>query len=252
MLTPIPRKFIPAIFTFVYDDRNGLLTAIGFGENARKRSEEYQAKNEKAQEIGFESAERAAKWAELDKLGISPDELLAQQKRAEQPEEAVPNPDRRRKGILERSENAPSKESVMRERSIQPGIANVLAEAKAYLRAKYTNPNSEMVCQCCRNEMPFKVGDAYYFEAVQCVKKVKNHHIENRLALCPTCAAMYQHASQTDDTEIRSLIVEHEAPDHASSVEIPVTLAGKQHNLRFVGTHRFDLKTVLENSDSNT
>lgn len=232
---------------FLYDDRNGLLTAIGFGENARKRSEEYQTKNNKAQEIGFESAERAAKWAELDKLGISPDELLAQQKRAEQPEESVPNPERRRKGILERSENAPSKESVMRERSIQPGIANVLAEAKAYLRAKYTNPNREMVCQCCRSEMPFKIDDAYYFEAVQCIKKVENHHIENRLALCPICAAMYQHARQTDDTEIRRLIAENEAPDHASAVEIPVTLAGKQHNLRFVGTHWFDLKTVLGN-----
>lgn len=234
---------------FPYNNVNGLLTAIGFGENAKKSTEAYQAKNNKAQEIGFESAERAAKWAELDKLGISPDELLAQQKRAEQPEESVPNPDRRRKGILERSENAPSKESVMCERSIQPGIANVLAEAKAYLRVKYTNANSEMVCQCCRNEMPFKIGDAYYFEAVQCVKKVKNHHIENRLALCPICAALYQHARQTDDTEIRRLIVEHVAPDNAPSVEIPITLAGKQHNLRFVGTHRFDLKTVLENSD---
>ena len=41
---------------------------------------------------------------------------------------------------------------------------------------------------------------------------------------------------------------EHEAPDNAPSVEIPVTLAGKQHNLRFVGTHWFDLKTVFENS----
>ena len=165
----------------------------------------------------------------------------------ELPEESVPNPDRRRKGVLERSENAPSKESVMRERSIQPGIANILAEAKAYLRAKYTNPHGEMVCQCCQYQMPFKIGDAYYFEAVQCVKEMKNHHIENRLALCPTCAAMYQHARETDDTEIRRLIVEHAAPDNASSVEIPVTLAGKQLNLRFVGTHWFDLKTVLEN-----
>jgi hypothetical protein len=66
------------------------------------------------------------------------------------------------------------------------------------------------------------------------------------------CAAMYRHARETDDTEIRRLIIEHEAPDNATSVEIPVTLAGKQHNLRFVGTHRFDLKTVLENSDSST
>ena len=49
------------------------------------------------------------------------------------------------------------------------------------------------------------------------------------------------------NTEIRRIRTEHEAPDNALSVEIPVTLAGKQHGLRFVGTHRFDLKTVLEN-----
>ena len=58
---------------------------------------------------------------------------------------------------------------------------------------------------------------------------------------------MYKYARTTDDTEIRRLIIEHAAPDDAPSVEIPVTLAGKQFNLRFVGTHRFDLKTVLEN-----
>ncbi|WP_411727454.1 hypothetical protein [Methyloglobulus sp.] len=94
--------------------------------------------------------------------------------------------------------------------------------------------------------MPFKIGDVYYFEAVQCIKKIEHHHIENRLALCPTCAAMYQHARETDDTEIRQLIATHDAPDDAPSVEIPVTLAGKQHNLRFVGIHWFDLKTVLQ------
>jgi hypothetical protein len=42
------------------------------------------------------------------------------------------------------------------------------------------------------------------------------------------------------------LIVKHAAPDNAPSVEIPVTLAGKQFNLRFGGIHRFDLKTVPE------
>jgi len=230
---------------FPYDDRNGLLTAIGFGENARKRSEEYQARNHKAVEMGFQSAEQAAKFAELAKLGISPDVLLAQQKRAELPEESVPNPERRRKGILERSENAPSKESVIRERSIQPGLDKTVAEAKAYLRTKYTNANREMVCQCCQREMPFKINDAYYFEAVQCVKNTAKHHLENRLALCPTCAAMYLHARATDDAEIHRLIVELEASDDASSIEIPVTLADQSHQLRFVGTHWFDLKTVL-------
>jgi hypothetical protein len=61
-------------------------------------SEKYQVKNNKAQEFGFQSAERAGKWAEVDKLGFSPDELLARQNPIEQPEKSVPNPERRRKG----------------------------------------------------------------------------------------------------------------------------------------------------------
>ena len=156
---------------FPFNNGNSLLNAIGFGENVRKRGEEYQAKNNKAQEMGFESAEQAAKWAELDKLGISPDELLAQQKRVEQPEESVPNPDRRRKGILERSENAPRKESVIRERSIQPGITAISCRSKAYLRVKYTNPMAKWFANAATTKCLLRVDDDYYFEAVQCVAK---------------------------------------------------------------------------------
>lgn len=65
------------------------------------------------------------------------------------------------------------------------------------------------------------------------------------LSLCPTCAAMYQHARETDDAEIRRSIIEHDASDTATSAEILVRLAGCDYRLRFVGTHWFDLKTVL-------
>jgi hypothetical protein len=231
---------------FIYDNNNGLLTAIEFGENARKLSEEYQSKNNKAQEIGFKSAKRAAQWAELDKQGFSPDELLAKQKTIEQPEKSVPNPERRRTGIIERSENALTKESVRRERSIQPGITGVTAEAKAYLRAIYTNKNGEMVCQCCQLEMPFKVNDEYYFEAVQCIKEIDNQHIENRLALCPNCAAMYQYARQTSDSELKLSILENSAADDVPAVELPIVLRNKSETIRFVGAHWFDLKTIFE------
>ena len=96
-----------------------------------------------------------------------------------------------------------------------------------------------------------QVGDEYYFEAVQCIRSLDKHYFENRLALCPTCAAMYQHARATDDTEIRRRLVEHNAPDNAPSVEIPVTLAGKERRLRFVGKHWFDLKTILSKTANN-
>lgn len=234
---------------FPYDDQNGLLTAIGFGERAKKRSEQYRAKNEAAKEMGFDSAEQAEELAKiLSEKGITPGEirsLVSQHQRASQPEESVPNPERRRKGVLERRDNAPTKESVTRERTVQPGARPETLEAKAYLRTKYTNSEGQLICQCCHAEMPFKVRDEHYFEAVQCVRGLDHHYFENRLALCPTCAAMYQHARETDDGDIRRSIVEHSASDTASSVEISIQLAEREYQLRFVGTHWFDLKTVF-------
>jgi len=234
---------------FPYDDRNGLLTAIGFGERAKKRSEEYQARNITAKGMGFASAEAAEGFAKLSsETGMTPEEfrrLIPKRQRASQPEESVPNPERRRKGVLERRDNAPTKESITRERSIQPRAKKEKLEAKAYLRAKYKNPDEQLVCQCCHDEMPFKVGKHHYFEAVQCVRGLGHHYFENNLALCPTCAAMYQHARETDDAEVQRSIIEHDASDTASSTSITIRLAGRQYQLHFVGTHFFDLKTVL-------
>ncbi len=238
---------------FPYDDRNGLLTAIEFGIQAKKRSDEYRARDEVAKEMGFVSAEIAEEVAKLiAQNGITPDEfrsLVAQQRYTSQPEDPVINPPRRRKGVLERKENAPERESVMRERSIQPGMSDVVAQAKAYLRAKYTNLEGQMVCQVCQEEMPFRLpsGD-YYFEAVQCVKDLKQHFFENRLALCPTCAAMYQYARSVSDAELKQVILTQPVEQGDLFVKLNILLATKPRSLRFVGTHFFDLQTVLGES----
>lgn len=249
--TEITQKILHPDFKF--DDRNGWLTAIRFGEDARKQSEDYRDKDQYAQKHGLGSAEEMEKWKKVRANGGDPDAILAQQaqrQRISQPEDSVQDPDRRQKKVLANTADAPSKESVIQERSIQIGISDVTAQAKAYLRPKYKNADAQLVCQCCHNEMPFKLpqSDEYYFEAVHCIGDKGIRHFQNRLALCPTCAAMYQYARETDDNEIRRSIIEHEAPDTAASVEIPVRLAGRQFQLRFVGTHWFDLKTVLDHS----
>jgi len=245
------RELLPEGFPF--DAGWDWLVAIGFEKEANKKTEEYQQKQAVARELGFESFEEAEEWKKVRKkvrdAGFSPGKLLdlvARHRRVSQPEESVPNPERRRKGVLERSDNAPTKESVTRERTIQPGAGSETCEAKAYLRAKYRNPEGQLVCQCCHAEMPFKVRDDYYFEAVQCVRDLDHHYFENRLALCPTCAAMYQYARETEDAEIRRAIVESDVPDTVPSTCIPVRLAGNEHRLRFVGSHFLDLKTVLK------
>jgi hypothetical protein len=53
---------------------------------------------------------------------------------------------------------------------------------------------------------------------------------------------MYQYARETDDAEMRRLIVKSDVLSDSSSIEIPITLAAKQYMLRFVETHWIDLK----------
>ena len=45
------------------------------------------------------------------------------------------------------------------------------------------------------------------------------------------------------------MLVRYDTDDQATSVEIPVRLAGREYTLRFVGTHWFDLKTILSWND---
>jgi hypothetical protein len=236
---------------FCYNNDNGWLTSIGFGRLELNKTEEYKTRNEMAHALEFESADIAAEWAEVAKRGVSAAAILAKYRRPELPEEAVTNPERRKQKNREKNEDAPLRESVIRERHIQLGLPPEILEAKAYLRAKYFNKDNQLVCQCCREEMPFKLSSGHhYFEAVQCLKGLKKHFHVNRLALCPVCAAKYQYARESNDEDIRSRIVQHqhEAIDNVSSVDIPVRLAGQDVLLHFVGTHWFDLKTLLEDN----
>lgn len=50
---------------FPYDDRNGLLSAIGFGERARETTEEFKARDADAKKLGFESATEIEEALEL-------------------------------------------------------------------------------------------------------------------------------------------------------------------------------------------
>jgi hypothetical protein len=167
--------------------------------------------------------------------------------RPEQPEEEVRNPARRRSGILEHRENAPTREAVRRERSIQPNVHKIVAQAKAYLRAKYTNSHGQMTCQICTNEMPFRLGTGeHYFEAVQAIRSLAQHYYENRLALCPTCAAMFQYARSFTDIDLKKRVEAIDSETVGSAVELNVELAGSIRKIRFVGAHFFDLSVVLE------
>lgn len=235
---------------FLFDPGQDWLKAIGFGADEQKHSAEYQARDRMARDMGLPSGDELAKYLDaIKESGLTPEQIRAagaQRKQISQPEESVKDPEKRRQRVREDEDSAPTKDSVIRERSIQPDIPEITAKSKAYLRVKYKNHEGQLVCQCCQKEMPFKLpsGDDY-FEAVQCVRNQVAHFHQNRLALCPTCAAMYQYARESGDAEIRRRIVEHDADDQSPAVDILVRLAGRDRTLRFVGTHWFDLKTIL-------
>jgi hypothetical protein len=240
---------------FLYDPRNELLDAIGFEHSIQRKTEEYQGKDRVAREIGFSGVDDATKVANAARMaGLNAAGIVAliekNSPKPDQPEEEVRNPERRRKGVLEQLESAPAREAVRRERSIQPDVSSVVAEAKAYLRAKYTNVHGQMVCQACQCEMPFKLGTGeYYFEAVEIFKGLAKHFFQNRLALCPTCAAMYLYARSCSDDELRQQI--SAVVSESAAVELNVELAGDPHVLRFVGTHFFDLRNISGRSQSD-
>lgn len=240
---------------FPFDQRNGLLAAIGFGQNVRKRDENYKQHDKVAQEAGFNSADEMKKFGAMVKDGSfslkDAEAMVNTSQSIAQPEESVPNPERRRKKVTENSANALKKESEIRERSIRPGAREEKSDAKTYLRAKYRNPEGLLICQCCHEVMPFKVKDEYYFEAVQCLRDLDSHCKENHFALCPNCAAMYRHARESGEEEIRRSIIELNDSSTAESAEITVRLAGREFQLRFVGTHLFDLRTILQKPDGN-
>lgn len=236
---------------FPYDSGWQWLKAINFEEEFVKKSEENRQNLEIAKNNGFGSLdnfERAKRFAKLSK--DEQERILNQaeySKQPELPEAAVSNPERRRQRMIDYSANAPDKESVRRERSVQPWINEDVGKAKAYLRSLYVNSDDEMICQCCRQNMPFKVGELHYFEAIQCIKDIKKRSIENRLALCPNCAAKFLYIRNTEDQELLNRIVNLEEPDTSPTVEIPISLANKEYKFHFVGKHWFDLKTILTN-----
>lgn len=242
---------------FPYDDRNGLLTAIGFGENARKLNEEYVAKNREAKNIGFESVEEANKMVQLAHLlrgnGQSPDTLIEKFRPTSKkelpsfPSRTVTNPERRQERVGEQISFAPEKEYEKRERSVR--VTNGTIDPVTWLRNQYTNQDDEMVCQICKEEMPFRKRDGtHYFEKKELLSRdyLPKEHVAQYLALCPLCAAKYDEFIKPVDevmAELREQIVK------SDDCEVPIRFGDEKASIRFVESHYFDLKTIIESLD---
>ncbi len=239
--------------SFPYIDINGLLPAIGFGENNKKCSEDYKAQNLYAQNLGFVSGDRANKWAEIDKLGISPDQVIAQFKPVMNngkpvfPKNSVSNPERSQERLEEQLSGAPEREHEKRERSVRTTRGAV--DPSEWLRKKYTNDYGQMMCQICKKVMPFNKRDGeYYFEAVEAFSgdHFEKEHEAQFLALCPLCAAMYKEFVKQDKNAMK---VFKNALMNSENPEVSLQLGVLSTSIRFVEKHWHDFKFILQKGE---
>ena len=93
------------------------------------------------------------------------------ERHVEEPFASSSNPDRRTEIVTAETTDAEERPSETRERTVRTTKAPI-EEIRAMLKRLYTNPDEVMICQCCRQELPFKKKDGeYYFEAVALDKR---------------------------------------------------------------------------------
>ena len=106
-----------------------------------------------------------------------------------------------------------------------------------------------MVCQICKKEMPFKKRNGeYYIKAVEALSEdyfIKEHEAQF-IALCPLCAAMYKEFVKRDKDAMKEL---HRVLKDSDDLKVPLQLGELARSIRFVETHRQDMKTILQNRD---
>jgi len=238
---------------FIYLEVLEWFTKVEFGKNAKKQTEEFKNFNHYAKELGFESIDEAEKAAELVKRcreeGRSLDEILSQFSINEKkikpkfPSKKSSNSERREDKISKQYPEAPEKEYEKKTRSIRTSKGTI--DPDTYLRSKYTNEEEEMICQICKEVMPFKKRNReHYFERVEVLSKdLKKEHEAQFLALCPLCAAMYKEFVKKDEASMKAFksdLINSEQP------EISLTLGDKKTSIQFVEDHWRDIRTILQ------
>lgn len=229
---------------FPYDDGFEWLSAVNFGEAEQELFNDISQDQEIAKGLGFADAgtlDRARRFAALP-----PEEqerFLSEH--VPKPSPAFPdkeprNPERRAAGVATQAVEAPERTVEARPRSVSVNQGKVKPDAEVYLRDQYTNPDGEMFCQICQRPLPFKLDDGlYYFEKVEFLPELKQHHYQNYLALCPNHSAMFKFVNGSRETLKQSFVA-------IEGLELPVILAQSSNPIRFTKTHIADLKAVIE------
>ncbi|MCA0329712.1 MAG: hypothetical protein LCI03_07380 [Actinobacteria bacterium] len=239
----------------------GLLDEVGFGRDAAANQLERMAADVVAEQVGLSSGDvlRRIGAALSGRSDAEVEQLLAQLEATAEADWEVDgspseDPERRVETARSLALGAPERRYEVRERSIAVGAGAAIVEAKSYLRDHYLRRDGRVGCQACHRPMPFRVGDQDYFEAVQFLRTLRAEHYQNRLALCPVCAAMYKHAKATTDNELSAALRELAtdlAEPGAAWGQVSVVLAGNVHDLRFAAKHALELIGILTPGESN-
>ncbi len=156
---------------------------------------------------------------------------------------AVSNPERREERLSKQMDDAPVKEYHQRDRSVRTTRGTI--DPVVWLRNQYTNEEDQLICQICKEEMPFKkLNGEYYFECVELFdsKILPKEHEAQFLALCPLCESMYKEFIKKDKDVMENLKLALISSDNP---EIPIQLGELSATMRFVDTHLYDLKFIL-------
>jgi hypothetical protein len=198
--------------------------------------------------IGFASADVADKMAEfarwLNETGKSPNEFISWLKKPAFLTRVVSNPKRRQERLIKRWKDAPEKEYEHIDGSSRTTKATI--DPDPGLRNQYTNDADQMICQICKEEMPFRKRDGeYYFEAVEALSKdyFPKEQEAQFLALCPVCEARYKEFVKYDESAMETL---KSALVNSDQPEVPLRLGELDRSIRFVECHWHDIRTVLQ------
>ncbi len=171
------------------------------------------------------------------------DSILQGENKPSFPQRSSVNSERRQERLAEELVAAPEKEYQPRERSVRTTREEI--DPDTWLKERYANDSDQIICQICKNRMPFRKRDGeYYFETVEALSKeyLSKEHEAQFLALCPLCAAMYKEFVKRDQDAMKAF---YDALKSSDKPEVPLAL-GEWETLRFVETHWQDMKKILQ------
>lgn len=244
---------------FAFETGAEWLEAIEFGKSRRDRekderqrkelsAQDFQQQSEASEMLGFRSVEDALEMAQMLRKdpGIV-ERLKKDQQKPPFPERVPRNVGHARARLIEDVASRPEKEYETRPRSVR--VTRNEIDPDTWLRNQYTNEDGQMICQICKDEMPFRKRDGeHYFEAVEALSRdyFPKEHEEQFLALCPLCASMYKEFVKCDKDVMERL---YGGLNESDELELPLSLGQLSTSLRFVATHRQRMKAILAEVD---